>query len=47
LETHIAEVAAHLKTYSAKFPTHTGNIDGITIDLLRARLALKKYEEGK
>ena len=45
LETHIAEVAAHLKTYSAKFPTHTGNIDGITSDLLRARLALKKYEE--
>lgn len=45
LEARIAEVANHLKTYSAKFPTHIGNIDGITSDLLRAKLALKKYEE--
>jgi hypothetical protein len=46
LEARIAEVTNHLKTYSAKFPTHIGNIDGITSDLLRARLALKKYEEA-
>lgn len=45
LVARIDEVSTHLKTYSTKFPAYTGNIDGITGDLLRAKLALKTYEE--
>jgi hypothetical protein len=45
LVARIDEATNHLKTYSAKFPTYTGNIEGIKGDLQRAEAALKTYEE--
>jgi hypothetical protein len=46
LVARIAEVSNDLATYSTKFPTYTGNINGIKADLQRAEDALKTYEEA-
>jgi hypothetical protein len=45
LKVRIAEVYDTLTVYSAKFPTHMGNINAIKADLQRAEAALKTYEE--
>jgi hypothetical protein len=44
LATKVGKMTAELTEYSAKFPTHIGNINGINADLQRASNALAAYK---